>query len=58
MNLFIKKNTIDQCYEYCFGTRFDLSIGIELRVVNGPSRAGLAHFYLAHGHNGLDIMDY
>ena len=31
---------------------------VGLRVVNGPGRAGQAHFYLAHGHNGLNIMDY
>ena len=31
---------------------------LELRVVNGPGRAGPAHFYLAHGHNGLGIMGY
>ena len=30
MNLFIKKNTIDQCYEFRFGTHFGLSIGIEI----------------------------
>ena len=29
-----------------------------LRVVNGPGRADPAHFYLAHGHNGLGIMGY
>ena len=29
-----------------------------LRVVNGPGRASLTHFYLAHGHNGLGIMGY
>ena len=27
-------------------------------AVNGPGRAGLVHFYLAHGHNGLGIMGY
>ena len=29
-----------------------------VRVVNGPSRADPAHFYLTHGHNGLGIMGY
>ena len=31
---------------------------LKLKVVNGPSRASLAHFYMAHGYNWLDIVDY
>ena len=27
----------------------------KLGLVNGPGQAGLAHFYLAHGSNGLGL---
>ena len=31
---------------------------IYIKVVNGLGWVGSTHFYLAHGHNGLDIVDY
>ena len=39
-------------------TQHNTFIKCAIRVVNGPSRASPAHFYLAYGHNGLGIMDY
>ena len=33
-------------------------VALPLKVVNRSNRAGPAHFYLAHGHNGLGIIGY
>ena len=45
------RNYISQilCYES------GLSKGVELGLVNGPGPADPAHFYLAHGCNGLSL---
>ena len=49
----VLRHSLIECFLYYF--IFDSYC---LRVVNWPSRASPTHFYLAHGHNGLGIMDY
>ena len=51
LTLTMYRNYISQilCYES------GLSKGVELGLVNGPGPADPAHFYLAHGSNGLGL---